>query len=367
MTHYVENYYYPFKQRGPNLISKTAEKLTGLSTLSHFLVGTDTVEDLIDCASTYILDLLHIDFCQIIILEQNGHYKFHHTDKDYSGVIAEVLSRISKSGSNQRLSSLDLHLLLGEKLALGLNEKDSHWIIPLNVEKTSVGILLLGKTNSLGKDTLPDDAFYLVDLIVDQLANALHRKQLNELLVNSSIEIVLALSKTLETRDSYSGSHSKRMASFSERIALCYGFSIRETRELCWAALLHDIGKIGIEDQILRKPGPLTLREWEIMKSHPEIGAQIVKGLTGLERIAPIILSHHEHVDGSGYPNRLKGDEILLGARIISVVDSYAAMTEGRIYRSPRTHDEAIMELNHFSGKMYDPDVVKTFVSLFTE
>jgi putative nucleotidyltransferase with HDIG domain len=204
-----------------------------------------------------------------------------------------------------------------------------------------------------------------LELIADQLANALHRTKLNERLINLSIETVLALSKTLETRDSYSGSHSKRLAKFTERLALAYGFSVRETRELCWAALLHDIGKIGVEDQILNKPGPLDPREWEIMRTHPQVGEKIVRGLSGLEKVAPLINAHHERFDGAGYPNGLKKEEIPLGARIIAVVDSYTAMTEGRNYRQARSHDEAVLELKKYSGKMYDPEVVRTFLRCF--
>ena len=230
-----------------------------------------------------------------------------------------------------------------------------------------MGILVLAKTNSSELNAFPSDTFYLVDLIADQLGNAVHRKQLNEQIENSSIEIVLALSKTLETRDPYSGAHSKRLASYSEQIARYFKCSARETRELCWAALLHDIGKIGIEDSILHKPGPLTTREWEVMKSHSEVGAHIVKGLSGLENIASIILCHHERVDGKGYPHGLRGDQIPIGARIIAVVDSYSAMTEGRVYKAPRSHEEAIAELVLNTGKMYDPEVVNAFISLFNK
>jgi putative nucleotidyltransferase with HDIG domain len=206
-----------------------------------------------------------------------------------------------------------------------------------------------------------------VDLISDQLSSAFLRTQLNDRLETLSIETVLALSKTLETRDSDSGSHSKRMAAMSEQVAEQYDFSVRETRELCWAALLHDIGKIGVEDMILRKPGPLDDNEWKIMRMHPEIGAQIVRSVSGLENIAPLIQSHHERIDGTGYPLGLKGHEIPLGARIIAVVDSYSAMTEGRTYRQARSHSEAIEEIKKNSGSMYDPDVVDVFVSLFED
>lgn len=143
--------------------------------------------------------------------------------------------------------------------------------------------------------------------------------------------------------------------------------STRETRELCWAALLHDIGKIGVEDQILYKPGPLNDREWEIMKTHPEVGAQMIRGLSGMENIAVFIFGHHERMDGSGYPRGLCGEQIPFGARIIAVVDSYSAMTEGRPYRKARTHEDAIMELRKLSGTQYDSEVVNAFILLFEE
>ena len=205
----------------------------------------------------------------------------------------------------------------------------------------------------------------MVDLISDQLSNAIHRAQMSEQLESLSIETVIALSKTLETRDLHSASHSKLMASLSEQMGVQFNLSVRETRELCWAALLHDIGKIGVEDTILKKPGPLSESEWAVMKTHPEIGAQIVRGVSGLESIAPLIMTHHERYDGKGYPAGLKGDEIPLGGRILAVVDTYSTMIEGRPYQEKRTHAEALQEIIDYSGSAYDPDVVKAFISLF--
>lgn len=365
MTHYIENYSFPYKPRGSGVVTRTTEKLTGLSRLSHFLVGIDTIDTLIDRATVYIRDMLHVDYCRIFILSADGHYHFKGKHPESESTVEKIFQLVAHSQESQRPSSMEQVLDSKARELLGLKIRDCHWIIPLSVEQSQVGTLVLAKTNSTEIDAFPLDTFYLVDLIADQLGNAVHRKQLNEQLENSSIEIVLALSKTLETRDPYSGAHSKRLASYSEQIARHFKFSARETRELCWAALLHDIGKIGIEDSILHKPGPLTTREWEVMKSHSEVGAHIVKGLSGLENIASIILSHHERVDGKGYPHALSGDQIPMGAKIVAVVDSYSAMTEGRVYKAPRSHEEAIAELEKNSGLMYDPDVVNAFISLF--
>ncbi len=365
MTHYIENYSYPYKTRGSGAVTRTSEKLTGLSRLSHYLVGIDTIDTLLDRASLYIRDMLHIDYCRIFILSEDGHYQFKSKRPDSEEAVEKIFQLVSHSEVSQRPSSLEQVLDSKARELLGLKIRDCHWIIPLRVEQSQVGTLVLAKTNSSEIDAFPTDSYYLVDLIADQLGNAVHRKQLNQQLENSSIEVVLALSKTLETRDPYSGAHSKRLAAYSEQIARHFRFSGRETRELCWAALLHDIGKIGIEDSILHKPGPLSPREWEVMKSHSEVGAHIVRGLSGLENIASIILSHHERVDGKGYPYALRGDQIPMGAKIIAVVDSYSAMTEGRVYKAPRSHEEAIAELEKNSGIMYEPEVVKAFVKLF--
>jgi putative nucleotidyltransferase with HDIG domain len=318
---------------------------------------------------------MKIRVCKIFLLGQNNQWH----QPAVTDNLPDVWRRPGQEGTKDILAALFHRVLreessperwrrklsLEEFTALGVEDDTSHWLIPLIVENKPIGVLFLGQPENPEIDSLTQDASYVVDLVADQLANAIHRNQLNERLSNLSIETVLALSRTLDARDSHSGSHSKRMASLSEQLAIKYGFSNRETRELCWAALLHDIGKIGVEDQILYKPGPLTDHEWEIIKTHPDVGAQMIRGLSGMESISNLILCHHERLDGSGYPRGLIGEEIPLGAKIIAVVDSYSAMTEGRTYKKAKTHDEAITELKWLSGKQYDADVVRMFINLF--
>jgi len=367
MTNYIEDYSYPYKPQGSLQVIKAEEKLTRLSSLSHFLVGTDTIEKLIERATGLIYELLPVDYCRIFMLAPDGAFQIPIASPKAVTSIESVFQNAFLEKRPQKSKMFDQALDAECLQTLGLSPQESYRIVPLSVEETPVGTLLLAKKNTDAIEAFPPENDFLVDLIADQLGNALHRKQLNEQLINSSIEIVLALSKTLETRDPYIGTHSRKLASYSERIARHFGLSVKEIRELGWAALLHDIGKIGIEDQVLHKPGPLTTHEWEIMKSHSEIGARIVKGISGFENIASIILAHHERVDGTGYPHHLKGSEIPLGARIIAVVDSYSAMTEGRVYRPPSTHKEAIEELRKFSGKMYDQEIVEVFIKILEE
>jgi putative nucleotidyltransferase with HDIG domain len=176
---------------------------------------------------------------------------------------------------------------------------------------------------------------------------------------------VLALAKALEARDDHTAGHGQRMVELAERIALRLGCTPAELETIRWAALLHDIGKLGIPDRILLKQGPLTAEEWIIMRRHPQIGAEIVNRVSNLADVTELIQDHHERWDGQGYPRQKMGEEIPLGARIVAVVDVYSAMTDGRCYRSPCTHAEAVQELKRCSGTNFDPQVVEAFISLY--
>jgi len=150
---------------------------------------------------------------------------------------------------------------------------------------------------------------------------------------------------------------------WAEMVARKLGCNEKDIEAICWAALLHDIGKIGIPDEILHKPSHLNQEEWDTMKKHPEIGANIVSNIKKLKTAIPLIRHHHEHYDGNGYPSGLMGDQIPLGARILSVVDAYGAMIDRRVYRPPRNPEDAVTELQKKSGLQFDPRVVNAFIS----
>jgi putative nucleotidyltransferase with HDIG domain len=178
------------------------------------------------------------------------------------------------------------------------------------------------------------------------------------------LETVLSLAKAVDARDSYTSDHSQRLAVWAESVAVELGCDESEIQDILWAALLHDIGKIGVPDDILRKPGPLTEAEWSIMKQHPIIGAEIIDPVRSLSEVAPLIRAHQEKYDGSGYPDGLVGEAIPLGARILAVVDAYSAITDDRVYRQARSHAEAVEELRRCAGTQFDPQVVEVFLAL---
>lgn len=181
------------------------------------------------------------------------------------------------------------------------------------------------------------------------------------------IATIMSLISALEARDPYTLNHSTRVGRLSVRVGKILNLSHSELYELHLGGVLHDLGKIGIPDAILLKPGGLTTEEYEIMKTHSTLGARILSGIPGLEMVADIVLGHHEMYDGRGYPNGLAGEEIPLGARIVSVCDTFLSMAEDRPYRSGRTPDRVFREMNRVAGSQLDPKLVSIFESMLKE
>ena len=170
-----------------------------------------------------------------------------------------------------------------------------------------------------------------------------------------------ALTAALETRDLETHGHSERVVSYSMRLGREYGLDSQTLKSLEFGSLLHDIGKIGVPDLILRKPAKLTDDEWVLMRQHPVHGQQILRGIAFLEGAARVVAQHHDKWDGSGYPLGLKGDEIDICARIFSVADAFDAITSNRVYRKGKPYQAAADELDEWAGKQFDPKVVEAF------
>jgi HD-GYP domain-containing protein (c-di-GMP phosphodiesterase class II) len=170
-----------------------------------------------------------------------------------------------------------------------------------------------------------------------------------------------ALIKALEARDAETHGHSERVVSFSLRLGRELRLDTEQMRSLEFGSLLHDIGKIGVPDAILRKPSPLTEDEWREMRRHPSHGQQILRGIEFLEGAARVVAQHHERFDGTGYPLGLRGEEIDLNARIFAVADAFDAITSDRVYRKGRAYEAALAELVEWAGRQFDPRVVEAF------
>ena len=240
-----------------------------------------------------------------------------------------------------------------EKLFLAVKKGiDTHNLLLTNRRITQglkEGNIALEKQNMILAKRLEDSTRNLTRLYED--------------LRSTYMRTIKVLAQAIDARDHYTHSHSENVAKYATIIATEMRLSAKEVEIIRQACELHDLGKIGIEDSILMKPGALTEEEWVLIRKHPLIGAQILEPLTFLNDVIDLVRQHHEHYDASGYPEGRKGEDILLGARIINLADSYEAMCSARSYRKvPLTKQAAVEEIKKNSGTQFDPKVVEVFL-----
>lgn len=178
------------------------------------------------------------------------------------------------------------------------------------------------------------------------------------------LQLLINISKFVDKRVSKSGEHCEKVAKWASTTARELKMEEDEVENVYWASILHDIGKIGISDRILRKRAALSEDDWVLIKMHPTIGSNIVSSIDALPSLAPTISAHQEKYDGTGYPKGLRGKDIPLGARILGIADAYQAMVEHRYYREARSHDEAVTELKKVRGTQFDPEVLDVFINV---
>ncbi len=229
----------------------------------------------------------------------------------------------------------------------------------------------LGAVDFITKPFIPEIA---LARIATQIELADYRDHLEKMVYKKtkeveaiSIQAIMAIANTVDAKDVYTRQHSMRVAKYSREIAKRIGWTEEETSNIYNMALMHDIGKIGIPDEILKKPGRLTDEEFAIMKSHTTIGGEILKDITVIKDVAGGALYHHERYDGKGYMTGLKGEEIPLFARIIGIADAYDAMTSDRAYRKHLPMEVVIGELNKGRNTQFDSSLVDVMMTIIDD
>ncbi|TMQ71198.1 MAG: response regulator [Candidatus Eisenbacteria bacterium] len=274
----------------------------------------------------------------------------------------EALERVASQPPDLVLLDVQLPGIDGYTVCRVLKENEATALIPVTI----LTGLQDAEARTRGIESGADDFInkpFEYTLLRARLRTQLRIKRLTDQL-ESTERVVFSMARWVEIKDPYTEGHLRRIAGYSEQTALALGLPAEQARVVRYAGVLHDIGKIGVREELLSKPGKLTREEQMELRKHAEYGASIVAPMRFAGDVAPIILAHHEHWDGAGYPYGQRGEQIPLGARIISVVDAYDAMTSDRPYRKSLGNEEAVRRLRAGSGTQWDPTVLDVFLSL---
>ena len=234
-------------------------------------------------------------------------------------------------------------------------------MVPLRVRREHMGMVAVFSLTRINKFTEGDRKALV--LLASRASVSLNNVELFKELQRTFTETIQGLVAAVEAKDEYTRGHSERVAYWAERLAKVCGCSDQMVEDVKKAALLHDIGKIGMDLRALTKEGTLSEKEFELFKTHPEVGKKILEPIKFLEPIIPMVYHHHERWDGEGYPEGIKGEEIPLGARIITIADSFDVMTSNRPYRKRLPFKRVVQELIENSGTQFDPNLVHIFLN----
>jgi putative nucleotidyltransferase with HDIG domain len=235
--------------------------------------------------------------------------------------------------------------------------------VPLVTYQKTIGVLEV--LNKLGWSNFDESDIRLVVPVATTAAMAIENTRLHQTILDAYKNTIMTLAGAIDAKDPYTRGHSQRVMELTMLAGSSLLLPAEEMETLEYASILHDIGKIVVDGQILNKPDSLTPSEWNIIREHPAIGANLLKKIPFLEQASKFVLHHHERYDGTGYPDELKGEEIPMGARLIAVADAFDTMITNRSYRPALNVDYAFSELKSGAGKQFCPVAVEAFISGF--
>ena len=360
-----------------------ARELSTLLKVSSSLASSLELADVLQIAIESATNLLGLDTGAIYLLENEILYLGATTPplpaqfpdelrlaqlEDHPHIRKSVITKASVYLSDARTATLSP----AEKVVVDLRKLVSILYFPLLLKEKAIGAFIVGTTGETRQFAKSEiDLCYLLSF---QVSLAVANAQLYEEAQHAIVELSQAYdatlagwSRVLEMRDHETDEHTQRVAELTVALASKMGFPETELGIIRRGALLHDIGKMGIPDAILQKPDVLTETEWMIMQTHPELAYQFLSHIDYLVPAMDIPYCHHEKWDGTGYPRKLKGEEIPLSARVFAVVDVFDALTSNRPYRKAWTKEEALAYIQEQSGKHFFPEAVKAFLEMLGE
>ncbi len=311
------------------------------------------IERVLDTFRRHSLSLTGADAIAIV---SNGNMRVYPEDQRMRNALKEVVENI-KGDEKELIVEEDIKRISPELLEMGVK---SILVNKINVENGRPWFILLVFKKYPNWDYVKSSAGILFNRFAASVRNALLYEKIRDYYHRT----ILSFARAIEAKDPYTRGHSERVAFFSAKLGEAIGLPKDQIETLKMGGVLHDIGKIGIKDTILKKPSTLTSEEYEEIKKHPAIGRQIVEPIDYFREAIPIIYQHHERFDGRGYPEGIKGEEIPLLARITSLADAYEAMTSDRAYRKALSREIALEEIRKNKGKQFDPDLAEEFIKM---
>lgn len=347
-------------------------ELTHLNELSKVLSSTLNVTDIVSLVSEVLEKSIAFDVGGLVLLDEGEARIFYIVvTRETSSVELKSLSRSMAgvlkgfSGSKSIPKVIEEEVVLGASFVKKKSKRKRKFksllSFPLTVTAGCIGAMFV---SSFEPEAFTVDNLRTVSTLAGQVAVSLENARLYESLRDSYAKTIAALSATIDAKDHYTRGHSDRVMEYAVAIGEQMGLSNDDVESLRFAGLLHDIGKVGVSEHILLKPTKLTSAEFEAVRAHSSIGANIIEQIDFLNKLTPLILHHHERYNGKGYPDKLVGEEIPFLARILAVTDAYEAMTSKRAYRDALAPEQAIGELKRCSGTQFDPAVVEAFLAV---
>lgn len=354
-------------------VRERTQELRLLYKIGSDISSTLNLNEVLSIILDRISEILNVEICSILLLDE--------TNKDYTMKCAKGLDNAVVCKTRVQAGESISGWVIEHKEGLLVEDIEtdprfqhrndekyytrSFISVPLLSKDKVIGVININ--NKKSREIFTKDDYRFLEGVAAEATIGIENAQLYQSLEDSYMRTVLVLTSAIDAKDHYTNRHSQHVCEYATAVAKDLNLCEEEIKNLERACKLHDIGKIGIEDNILTKPDKLTPEEWDIMKTHPSKSAEILRPLAFLNEVIKLVEQHHERYDGTGYPSSKKAEEISLGARIITVVDSFDAMFTDRPYRKALTKEAAILELKKGSGTQFDPKVVEIFLRVLEQ
>ena len=351
-----------FLEESNSALISIQDKLDRLSHFQSKMLLSYDVHHILETWLAKLRQLVKIEVCSVFLVEKGGIGFIHKISKpeQLSPVIQKEVEAQINLGNFGRAISKGIPLSVpAEVFGKESGRHISIMIAPLSNLERTIGVVVIAFEED--KDFIRQQTLRFLYILVDFFSLSLENAYLFNDLKSAYFDTIKAIANSIEARDPYTRGHSERVTRFSKVIAEELNWDKNEIELIDWGGMLHDVGKIGIPDSILNKPEKLTNTEYNKIKLHPLIGAQIVKDISFLEPVIPYILEHHERFDGKGYPGGVAGENISIKGRLLAVADAFDAMTSDRPYRKALKPEDALKEISRNRGTQFDPEIALAF------